>query len=84
MTTSPAAVYRDFAVDRRYHGAVAIDDDSDRAKAKRDADNAVHFFDRLLARGLSRKEAGDITVAYVLGRKVELPELPPKDKLPWE
>lgn len=65
---------------------MAIDDDSedgaDRAKAKRDADNAVHFFDRLIARGLSRAEAVQITVAYVLGRKVELPEDP--KKLPWE
>jgi hypothetical protein len=49
----------------------------DRAEAKRDADNAAHFFDRCLARGLSRAEAIDLTVAYVLGRRR-------REREPWE
>jgi hypothetical protein len=48
----------------------------DRDDARRDADKAVHFFDRCLARGLSRKEAIDLTVAYLLAgmARAEEPE----------
>ena len=53
----------------------------DRADAKRDAERTAHYFDRLLARGFSRKEACDLTVAYVLGR-VAQPENDEREE--WE
>lgn len=61
---------------------MASNDDSDRAKTKRDADRAAHFFDRLLARGLSRAEAIQLTGAYLLGHKVTTDEN--EEREPWE
>lgn len=59
------------------------EDRSDRADAKRDAERTAYYFDRLLARGFSRKEACDLTVAYVLGRVAQPDEVEPKRE-PWE
>jgi hypothetical protein len=45
------------------------------------ADDAVAFFERCVERGLSRREAADLTVAYVLGKKVSVDD--PKPDEPW-
>lgn len=44
------------------------------------ADNAVAFFQRCLARGLSRSEAVDLTVAYLLAHRGDPDREPPE---PW-
>lgn len=51
-----------------YREPVPSERNQDRAAAKRDAERTADYFARLLARGFSRKEACELTVAYVLGR----------------
>ena len=53
----------------------------ERALAKRDADDAVKFFTRLVARGLSRREALDLTAAWVMRNVAEREE---EKREPWE
>jgi hypothetical protein len=53
----------------------------DRDNAKRDAELAVDYRDRLVARGLSRAEAQELTVAWILSRRVDVE----RDERPeWE
>lgn len=70
---------RDFSAPLSYHPLVPRDARDD---AKHDADRGVWFFDRCLARGLSRAEAVELTVAYLLGLKAG-PQPEPKRE-PWE
>lgn len=55
----------------------------DRQRAKRDADMAADYCDRLIARGYSRKEAIDLTAAWVLGRVAESPDEEERDTPEW-
>ena len=66
---------------RRNVRPVPSERNDDRGCAKRDADKAVHFFDRLIARGLGRREATDLTVAYLLGRMAGTEE---SEREEWE
>lgn len=54
----------------------------DRDRAKRDAELAHEFFNRLVARGHSRAEATQLTGAWILSRRVELPE-PDEETPEW-
>lgn len=53
----------------------------DESEPKRDAGKAVEFFNACIAIGLTRAEARELTVAYVLGGLVREDE--PKRE-PWE
>lgn len=50
---------------------------------KEHANRAVAFFNRCVALRLSRQEATDLTVAYLLGRVARPDEVEPKRE-PWE
>jgi hypothetical protein len=60
---------------------VPIDRDSDSARAKRDAELAHLYFNRLIGKGHSRAEAIQLTGAWILSRRVELPD---EERQPWE
>ncbi len=54
---------------------------NEREGAKQSAERAVDFFNRCVARGLSRAEACELTVAYVLGGLARSDE---PEREPWE
>lgn len=72
---------RDFRPRFPYAFTVPISDDK-RPEIHEQADRASVFFARMVENGHSRDEAAQLTVAYLLGHKVELQEPEPRE--PWQ
>jgi hypothetical protein len=64
--------------ERRYNALVSIDRD----RPQDDAEAAVKYRARLIAKGLSKAEANELTVAWILSRRVDVSD-PDEDKPEW-